>query len=90
MPHLIRNVFADGRWWGPASGDVEPPKKVARLITNPKAWSEPPVRLDDVENGPEVVEGLRVLAADLGVDVSRRWGKARLLEEIARAQAQES
>ena len=41
--------------------------------------------LDDEDDGDDDIEALREQAGRAGVKVNKTWGKARLLEEIAKA-----
>lgn len=41
MATLVKNVYVDGRWYGPAYGNADQvPEDVAVKIANPKAWGE--------------------------------------------------
>lgn len=83
MATLVRNVWVEGRFYGPDHGNADdvPAEYVAQIPDD--CWSSAP----DTDE-PAEVQRYEVLArADaLGLDADRRWSTKRLLAAIAKAE----
>jgi uncharacterized membrane protein len=53
----------------------------------PAPVNEPEPERDEPVETPDSIENLRLQATQLGIDVDRRWGMARLNYEIAKARS---
>lgn len=98
MATLIRNVWIDGRYYGPDHGNAdEVPAEYLPLVPA-DAWSSPPMIDRPPKDNDETPKVSRALSYDLlaqadalGIRVDKRWGEERLRNEIAAAKrAQEA
>ncbi|MBP7632215.1 MAG: hypothetical protein KA758_17305 [Acidimicrobiales bacterium] len=88
MAMLVKNVWVEGRYYGPSYGNSDRlPERYWDKVPD-DAWYPCPPGTDETD--PPVVEVQRyeVLAhaEALGLDVDRRWSTKRLLAAIAKAE----
>lgn len=86
MPTLMRNVFVDGKWYGPAHGNADQvPADVAKQIENPEAW-KPAAGHGGGGLESMTVDELRAYASEYDVNLSGASKKDDIVAAIRSAE----